>query len=121
MQTSKSPRMVAVVALRIGERSLPRYAHRFAPHTFTQPQLFACLVLKCFFRTDYRGIVAILHDAPLLRQTLGLSRVPHFTTLQKAAQRLLHFSRVRLLLTASFQLLMARRSRVRCAAADSTG
>jgi hypothetical protein len=58
MQTVKSPRLVAVVALQIGEGSLPRYAHRFGPHTFTQPQLFACLMLKSLFRTKHRGIAA---------------------------------------------------------------
>ncbi|HEV3447133.1 MAG TPA: hypothetical protein VG099_21010 [Gemmataceae bacterium] len=35
---------------------LARYAHRFSPHTYTQPQLFACLVLKVFLKTDYRGL-----------------------------------------------------------------
>lgn len=34
------------VALAVGRATLPQYAHRFAPHKFTQPQLFACLVLK---------------------------------------------------------------------------
>ena len=35
----------------------------------TLAQHFACLVLKSFFRTDYRGIVAILADLPDLRGT----------------------------------------------------
>ena len=86
---SKSPRKVAAVARRVGEWTFPAYSHRCSPHLFTQPQLFACLVLKAFFRTDYRGIVAYLHDLPALRRTVGLQRVPHFTTLQKAAARLL--------------------------------
>jgi hypothetical protein len=86
---SKSPRKVAAVALHVGERTFPAYSHRCSPRTFTQPQLFACLVLKTFFNTDYRGIVAYLDDLPALRQTLGLNKVPHFTTLQKAAARLL--------------------------------
>ncbi len=97
------------------------YAHRFSPHTFTQPQLFACLVLKSFFRTDYRGIVAMLRDMPHLCRTLGLRRLPHYTTLQQANHRLLRFAQVCLLLNASFQLLMGRRTRVPWAAADSTG
>ncbi len=97
------------------------YAHRFSPHTFTQPQLFACLVLKSFFRTDYRGIVAMLRDMPHLCRALGLRRLPHFTTLQQANHRLLRFAQMCLLLNVSFQLLMGRRTRVHCAAADSTG
>lgn len=87
--TSKSPRRVAAVALWVGQRTFPDYASRFSPKTFTQAQLFACLVLKAFFNTDYRGIVAYLDDLPSLRRQLGLKKVPHFTTLQKAAARLL--------------------------------
>jgi len=87
--TSKSPRRVAAVALWVGQRTFPDYSSRFSPRTFTQAQLFACLVLKTFFNTDYRGIVAYLDDLPTLRETLGLDRVPHYTTLQKAAARLL--------------------------------
>jgi len=75
-RTSKSPRKVAMVALHIGERSLPIHAHRYSPKTFTQPQLFTCLVLKAFFKTDYRGIVAYLNDMTELRETIGLKKVP---------------------------------------------
>ena len=86
---SKSPRKVAMVALMVAQRALSAYAHRFSPKTYTQHQLFACLALKTFFKTDYRGITAILTDLGDLRRTLGMRRVPHFTTLQKACRRLL--------------------------------
>ena len=55
--TSKSPKKVATAALRVAARALPLYAHQFSPKKFTQPQLFACLVLKTIFKTDYRGIL----------------------------------------------------------------
>jgi hypothetical protein len=119
--TSKSPRRVAMVALAIGRRSLPTYAHRFAPRIFTQAQLFACLVLKDFLRTDYRGVVAQLHDNPALCADLQLSRIPHFTTLQKAATRLLRFDAVRHMIDASVQLLLGRRTQRPRAAVDATG
>ena len=61
--TSKSPRKVALVALGIGKEALPAYCHRFSPKVFTQPHLFACLVLKEFFKTDYRGIMGILGES----------------------------------------------------------
>ena len=89
--TSKSPKAVARAAYHVARRVLPTHSHRFSPKRFTQPQLFVCLVLKVFHRTDYRGIVAILKDSPDLCQTFGLTRVPHFTTLQKASKRLLFF------------------------------
>ena len=119
--TSKSARMVASVALSIGKRSLPAYAHRFAPKKFTQPQLFACLVLKTFFKPDYRGVVVFLNDMPQLRNTIVLQAVPHFTTLPKAAHRLLCFSAARQLLDASLRSMFGRKRRIKLAAIDSSG
>jgi hypothetical protein len=68
---------------------LPAYSHRFSPKKFTQHQLFAILVLKEFLRTDYRGVCQHLADCPGLRDAIELSAVPHWTTVQKAADRLL--------------------------------
>src|SRR5579862_7396127 len=87
--TSKSPQDVAREALAAGTAALAPYSHKFSPKTFTQPQLLACLVLRKFYKTDYRGIAAQLRDHSDLREILGLVKVPHFTTLQKAAVRLL--------------------------------
>ena len=55
MNTSKSPKRVMMTAYVTAQRALPAYAHRFSPKKFTQHQLFACLVLKEFLKTDYRG------------------------------------------------------------------
>ena len=119
--TSKSPRTVALVALKVGRRTLPTYAHRFSPKTYTQHQLFACLALKTFFQTDYRGIVAILADCPDLCRVLELEKIPHFTTVQKASQRLLRLAVGRKLLDSSLEVAMGRHKRIELAAMDSTG
>lgn len=66
--TSKSPRKAALVALETGSQALPDYCHRFSPKVFTKGQLFACLVLKQFFKADYRGIAGILADTPNLHK-----------------------------------------------------
>src|ERR1700731_1620468 len=95
---TKSPRYVARRALAAGRAALRCYAHKYSPKKNTQPQLFACLVLKAFFKTDYRGIVVYLEDLPDLARLLGLRHVPHWTTLQKASRRLLVRRRVRRLL-----------------------
>ena len=87
--TSKSPRRVLLTAYATANDALPAYAHRFSPKKFTQHQLFACLVLKEFLKIDYRGVVNVLADCPALRAAIDLSNVPHYTTLQKAADRLL--------------------------------
>ncbi len=89
MKTSKSPRRVMMTAYATAQRALPAYAHRYSPKKFTQHQLFACLVLKEFLKADYRGIVNILADCPSLCAAIELEHVPHYTTLQKAADRLL--------------------------------
>ena len=119
--TSKSPQAVVRAALATARRALPAYSHRQSPKTFTQHQLFACLVLKNFLRTDYRGIVAHLADHPTLVAALDLKKVPHFTTLQKAAQRLLKSVPARRLLEATVRLHLGRKRRVKRAAIDSTG
>jgi hypothetical protein len=119
--TSKSPRKVLVVAYVIGRESLPEFSHRFSPKKFTLPQLFACLVLKSFLKVDYRGVVEFLNDCPELRRSIGLENVPHFTTLQKACQRLMRLPALERLLSASLRVIAPRRRRVALAAIDSTG
>ena len=119
--TSKSPKAVVLAALATARRALPEYAHRFSPKKFTQHQLFACLVLKNFLRTDYRGLAAHLEDHPSLLAMLELKQVPHFTTFQKASHRLLLTGPARRLLEATVRLHMGRRRRVKRAAIDSTG
>jgi hypothetical protein len=118
---SKSPTYVARAALAVATRALRPYAHRCSPKLYTQPQLFVCLVLKVFFKTDYRGVTAYLQEGPELRRTIGLRGVPHFTTLQKASRRLLRRPRARRLLGATIRRHFGRRRRVRRAAFDSTG
>ena len=76
------------VAYEAACQALPAHRHKFSPKKFTQPQLLACLVLKEFSRLDYRGLAAHLDDHPDLCTLIDLKTVPHFTTFQKAAQRL---------------------------------
>ncbi|HXG08404.1 MAG TPA: hypothetical protein VNK04_01310 [Gemmataceae bacterium] len=86
---TKSPRRVAREALQLAQEALPAYACPTSRHDFTQAQLFAIRALKTFLKTDSRGVVAFLEDFPALRQDLGLTKVPHYSTLCYAAQRLL--------------------------------
>jgi hypothetical protein len=58
---------------------------------------------------------------PDLRRAIGLTDVPHFTTLQKASVRLLRLRRFRRLLRITIRRRLPRRRRVRRAAFDSTG
>jgi hypothetical protein len=122
--TSKSPRRVLQVAYEAACQAVPAHRHRCSPKKFTQPQLLACLVLKEFSRLDYRGLAAHLADHPDLGAVIGLKAVPHFTTFQKAAQRLLAAQPGRRMFDAVLARALkdrARSRRVRLAAIDGTG
>jgi Transposase DDE domain len=124
MTTSKSPRWVLQVAHEAARRALPAYGHLYSPKKFTQPQLVACLVLKDFLRLDYRGLAAALADGPELARAIDLNEVPHFTTFQKAAARLLRAEPARRVFDAVLDLALkakVRKRRVRLAAVDGTG
>ena len=86
---TKSAVRVAREALAVGREALPPYSSRFSKRTYTQPQLFALLTLKQFLKTDYRGLVTLLAEWGELRRALGLTRVPHYSTLCYAERRLL--------------------------------
>ena len=118
MLTSKSPRDVALAA---GKEAFSDYSHIYSPKKFTQPQLFACLVLKEFEKKDYRGIRQLLIDCSELAKVIGLESVPHYTTLQKASRRLLRQDRVRVVLEETVRRIRRWRRNVPYAAIDSTG
>lgn len=88
-RTTQDPIAVAQMALAAGRKALPEYSCPKSPHKFTQPQLFAMLVLKQFFKRDYRGTVTWLARWSELREALELAQAPHYRTLHEAAKRLL--------------------------------
>ena len=112
------------VAHEAARRALPAHRHKFSPKKFTQPQLLACLVLKEFSRLDYRGLAQHLADHPDLIALIDLKAVPHYTTFQKAARRLLAAVPGRKVFDAVLERALkagVRRRRVRLAAIDGTG
>ena len=119
--TSKSPKSVLIAAFKIARACLPAHRHKNSPKKFTQHQLFACLVLKNFLRTDYRGLVEYLGDCNSLSEAIELDSVPHFTTFHKAAKRLLVSKSAQKLLDETVREQMQRKSCVKEAAIDSTG
>lgn len=121
---SKSPKAVALVAYKTAQRTLPPFSHQKSPKKFTQHQLVACLVLKEFFRTDYRGISEILADSSDLQKILELEEVPHYTTLQKAARRFTNKKTLTKLLRETVRIATQARvikPSIALSAIDSTG
>jgi len=86
---TKSVLAFAKTALETGKRALPSYSHPKSPHKYTLPQLFAMLSLRDFLAIDYRGITAILAEWSDLRAALGVTEVPHYSTLCYAEKKLL--------------------------------
>ena len=87
----KSPLRLAETVYQSAQDALETYSSVFSKHDFTQAQLFTLLVLRVFFKTDYRGIIDILADFSDLRRVLELDdqKIPHHTTLVHAEKRLL--------------------------------
>jgi hypothetical protein len=85
---TRSPLAFTQKALEVARAALPPYSSKFSRKDFTRHQHVAILALKAFLKTDYRGIVAYLHDWSDLRKALKLKKVPHFTTIQKAGAQL---------------------------------
>jgi len=110
-----------MVALAAGKEAFCDYSHKFSPQKFTQPQLFACLVLKEFEKKDYRGVAQLLIDCSDLREAIELEDVPHFTTIQKASRRLLKMDRVRQLIADTSAKILGIGKSVPYAAVDSSG
>lgn len=91
---TRSPVALIKTTLRVSRDALPPYSSKHSPKTFTQHQLFAMLVLRPFFKTDYRGLVQLLHDLPDLCNVLELTKIPHDSTLKYAQDRLLKKGRL---------------------------
>ncbi len=85
---TRSPVALAKKSMAVAQTALPAYSSPYSRHDFTQPQLFTCLVLKEFLRTDFRGLIAMLTDFKELRQAMGLRKTPDHSTLVKARKRL---------------------------------
>ena len=84
MITSKSPRKVLKLAYALGLEVLPEYFSPFSRHTFTKPQLFACLVLREHQKKSFRGVEALLIDSPHWLADIGLAKAPDHNTLSRA-------------------------------------
>lgn len=92
METCKSPRTVLVAAYELAQEVIPEYSSQFSRKEYTQPQLFACLVLREHQKKSYRGIEALLVDCPELLAAIGMNRAPDHNTLCRAFQRLVKVS-----------------------------
>ncbi|KQM11326.1 hypothetical protein AOA80_09250 [Methanomassiliicoccales archaeon RumEn M1] len=81
-------RAVDQIAKGAGRLGLPLYSCACSKRTYTQHQLLVLVVLRQLLARSYRDLVDLIElMTPLLRR-LRLTKMPHFTTLQKFAFRL---------------------------------
>lgn len=78
---------VVRLSLSLSGRFLSPYGHLKSPHKFTQPQLMTCLVLRAYLKTTYRGVIDVLAASQELRESIGLKRLPHYSTLKRFGDR----------------------------------
>jgi hypothetical protein len=94
METNRSHRKTFNLAHKLGSRLFKPYAHPCSRHDFTEPQLFACLVLRELLRMSYRKVEVFLVDSPDWCADIGMSGVPDHNTLWRAFGRLIKAGRM---------------------------
>ena len=77
----------------LSKACLRSYSCKFSRKDFTQPQLFACLVVREHQKLSYRGVEALLKDSPSWCGQIGMKRAPDHNTLCRAFHALLGSSR----------------------------
>jgi hypothetical protein len=112
---------VLELAMVVARQSLSDYSCPKSCHTFTQPQLLSCLILKTYLKLTYRGVVELLETADGLRGVIGLTRVPAHTTLKEFAKRVLSPAMLDQAVAQLLERMIQRGLVIREVAADSTG
>lgn len=97
MKPSLYARMARSMLQIVRRARVPPYLHKHSNHVYTVWQHLVLLALRQYESKSYRRFVSFLQEAFGIVQYLGLSRIPHYTTLQKAAARLVHGMRLRIL------------------------
>ena len=70
-------------------RHVRLYGHKFSKRTYTLHQHIVLLALREYNKgMGFRQFCKLLPDFSLLLEYIGLSQIPHFTTLHKVSQRL---------------------------------
>lgn len=117
MKPSRYARMARTMMQIIKKARTRPYLHKKSNHVYTVWQHLVLLALYQYESKSYRRYVDFLEECAGLQLFLGLSRIPHYTTLQKASARLPHRMLYRIL--ESF-VVHARIGRM-VVAVDSTG
>ena len=80
--------MIRILLGIIKKARIPSYMHKCSNHMYTVWQHLVLLSLRQYKQKSYRRFVDFLHECTSIQQQLQLSKLPHYTTLQKASSRL---------------------------------
>jgi len=81
--TSRNIRFIRAAISVVKSTHLKPYSCKFSKKTYTQNQLLVLILFKDYRNQHYREFIEDVGDMKNVQETLDLSVVPHFTTLQK--------------------------------------
>jgi len=84
----KYSKMIRILLDILRKVRIPPYLHKCSNPMYTVWQHLVLLVLRQHENKSYRRFLDFLHECTSIQQYLGLSKLPHYTTLQKASSRL---------------------------------
>ncbi|OPY31662.1 MAG: Transposase DDE domain protein [Methanoregula sp. PtaU1.Bin006] len=67
---------------------LSPYSCKYSRRDYTQHQLLTIILFKEHRKEDYRTVISNLEEMDRIREYLGLTSIPHFTTIQKFLHRI---------------------------------
>jgi hypothetical protein len=62
---------------------ISQYSCKYSRRDYTQHQLLTLILFKEYRKEDYRTVIWNLEEMDRIHAVLGLTTIPHFTTLQK--------------------------------------
>jgi hypothetical protein len=118
-----SPRYISFLTVTLNSiqaSGIPLYSSEYSRRDYTQHQLLAINILKIYFKAGYREILDKIEAMDSLKTQLGLTRLPHHTTLYRFFTRFDSKSFNRVFRTV-IALFYRSRNRVPIIAIDSSG
>jgi len=88
MKSSRYIRMVRSMMQIIKRARIQPYLHKRSNHMYTVWQHLILLALRQYESKSHQMFASFLEECFGICKSLGLSKIPHYTTIQKAAARL---------------------------------
>jgi len=88
MKSSRYIKMIRSMMQILKRARVRPYQHKTSNHMYTVWQHLILLTLRQYASKSYRRFTSFLEECCGICESLGCSKVPHYTTLQKASARL---------------------------------